>query len=147
MLKANSKKALANLWAYIRETTEDHFKDCEYWADVDKKPFEFDFNSNTGLANFIWDYEFMTQYGHEVERVYRGIYKTRTLYNVFFDWSQGLPCGGLFDYHLHTAKNIVAEILEETKEETGRFTEEQAADFLTTLIFNQVQKNRKGGII
>ena len=62
---------------------------------------------------------------------------------VFSDWAAGLACYGLFDYiAINGAADVVAKILDETPEESARFTETAAADFLTALIYREVVTNK-----
>jgi len=60
-------------------------------------------------------------------------------YTFFEYWAKGLSGCGMFDYwYFGNAREIVAEILEETEEEKNKYTEEAAADLLTRLIYREM---------
>lgn len=61
---------------------------------------------------------------------------------AFKDWCQGLP--SIFDtcyYYNRYAKDDLKIILEETEEEANKFTEEQAEEMLTELLFREIKNN------
>ena len=62
-------------------------------------------------------------------------------YNAFEYWCRGLP--SIIDtcyFYNRSAKDDVAEILEETEEEKNRYTEDDAGKLLTRLIYKEVFK-------
>lgn len=63
-------------------------------------------------------------------------------YEAFKRWAYGLPSVlNTDDYLVHrSAVNIVGNLLEETAEEKLRFTEEQAEELLTKLIYRELKK-------
>lgn len=66
-------------------------------------------------------------------------------YEIFKNWCQGLP--GLLDtcyYYNRSAVDDLAEILEETEEEKNRFTESEAEEKLTYLIYRELRKAERG---
>ena len=59
-----------------------------------------------------------------------------SIYNVIKDYAQGL--GSLFDcdyYYRCCARDLVGDILEQTKEEREKYSEDQAEDLMTLLIY------------
>jgi len=60
---------------------------------------------------------------------------------IFDDWMQGLPSIFGADYYLHcTALDDLGVILEETEAEKARFTEDDAAKLLSSLIFREIKR-------
>lgn len=60
-------------------------------------------------------------------------------FEAFKSWCQGLP--SLLDtcyYYNRSAKKDLAQILEETETEADKYTEEQAEEVLTRLIYRQI---------
>ena len=59
---------------------------------------------------------------------------------AFTEWCQGLP--SLIDtayyYCHHSAVDLVGDILEETKEERSKYSEEEAENLMTYLIYKEV---------
>ncbi|MBP5412257.1 MAG: hypothetical protein J6Y47_03255, partial [Bacteroidales bacterium] len=59
----------------------------------------------------------------------------------FIAWLSGLP--SIFDscyYYNRSAKDDIGAILEETENEKNRYTEEQAADLLSRVIYREIVK-------
>lgn len=60
-------------------------------------------------------------------------------YALFEEWAQGLALGQLFCYYYsRSAVDDLAGILEETPEEAARYTESEAEEMLTRLIYREV---------
>lgn len=119
MLKTNSKKAKENIKNYILENFE---------------PYNEKEGENLKDFKSVAKYIYLTFYGEAVlkDKNYKG-----DLYNYFKWWCQGLP--SILDtcyYYNRSAKDDIAKILEETEEEKNRYTEEEAEELLTKLIFN-----------
>lgn len=128
MLKTNSKKALENIRFYIA----DHFTPENY---TETPPQEF-----SEIATFILDI-FRSEKYHLIEdvRYYHGIENA-----AFKDWCAGLP--SVLDtcyFYNRSAVDDLSEILEETEEEKACYTEEQAENLLTTLIYRELIKAAK----
>lgn len=117
MLKTNSKKAQKNLLNYVVSNLS------EYAADG------YNLKITESNAYNIIDTMFHEEYyGYTKEH--------------FINFASGLSCGNVFDYFLHDAVNTLGEILEETESEKSRFTETQAENLLTSMIYNNVVKSR-----
>lgn len=126
MLKTNSKKARENIRTYIME----HFDPTGY--DVNQEPATFEETARIILDTFAEEKQYDTRYIYRV-----GL----SDYNVFKDWAAGLP--SILDtcyYYNRSAVDDLGEILEETTEEKARYTESQAEERLTYLIFRELQK-------
>lgn len=117
MLKTNSKAAKQNLMNYIRENAEEYISD-QYELPTEGKQI---------LAS--------------IAEIYKQEYREPMTQENFTKWAQGLPCGGLFDYYLHSAVDDLGEILEETNYECNRYTENEAELLLTKLIYREVLRN------
>lgn len=145
-LKTNSEKAIANIWDYIRNYTEDTFEEAKEWELEQGNEFNYDFSSNQDLASWIFD-TFKSEKSYAVNAKYLYTHKT-SLFDIFEEWASGLALGGLFCYYYNReAKEDLGNILEETEEEKARFNEQDAENYLTRIIFNQVTKNIKGGLL
>lgn len=125
MLKTNSKKAIENIRFYIMENFDCSNYDITKYGFA-KKPETFPEVARCILAVCKSEKRYQT-YNRE--------------FDMFKDWCQGLP--SLLDtcyYYNRSAMSDLAEILEETPEETERFTEEQAEEKLTYLIYRELKK-------
>lgn len=59
---------------------------------------------------------------------------------IFEDWARGLALGGLFCYYYNrSAVDDLGAILEETEEEKAKYTEMQAEEMLTRLIYREME--------
>ena len=122
MLRTNSKKARANVVEYIKQDAgylEDNY---EYIAETDQ---EF-------LASVYG--VFLSEKSYELQKN-----KHINQYNIFKEWAQGLAMGGLFCYYYNrSAVDDLGDILEETEEERQRYSESEAEEMLTRLIWREV---------
>lgn len=125
MLKTNSKQAAENIRAYIVEgfTPEGY---------TDNPPQEFPEIAAFILATFRSEKYWCLQdvrYYHGCEAL------------AFRDWCAGLA--GVLDtcyYYNRSAVDDLGAILEETAEEKARYTEPQAEQLLTDLIYRELLK-------
>lgn len=128
MLKTNSKKAAEN----IREYIVDGFTPEGY---TDNPPREF-----FKIAAFILDTFRSEKYWCPQDiRYYHG---SETA--AFADWCAGLPSilDTLYFYN-RSAVDDLGAILEETEQEKTRYTEQQAEQLLTSLIYRELQKGER----
>lgn len=125
MLKTNSKQAAENIRAYI----VDGFTPDGY---TDTPPQEFPEIAAFILATFRSEKYWCLQdvrYYHGCEAL------------AFRDWCAGLA--GVLDtcyYYNRSAVDDLGAILEETAEEKARYTEQQAEQLLTDLIYRELLK-------
>lgn len=125
MLKTNSKKAAENIRAYII----DNFKPENY---TDNPPQKFH-----QIAVFILD-TFRREKYHLPED-FR--YYLHCELSAFRDWCAGLP--SVLDtcyYYNRSSVDDLGAILEETEQEKARYTEQQAEQLLTDLIYRELLK-------
>lgn len=119
MLKTNCKKAKENLRNYCLESSIDYLTE-NYGFSVTEE----------NIYSIIKDVYRIETYSNSQKR-----------YVMDFEtWSQGLPCGGLFDYYLSSAVDTLANILEETEDERNRYSEAEAETMLTRLIYRETLK-------
>lgn len=60
-------------------------------------------------------------------------------YPIFKDWASGLALGQLFCYYYNrSAVDDLGAILQETEAEKAKYTEEQAEELLTSLIYREM---------
>ena len=127
MLRTNSKKARDNIRAYIME-------DADYileYADYEKAALD------PGDADAVLAYAFnifKKEYGWKIARNYG-----YPGYSIFQEWAAGLALGGLFCYYYNrSAVEDLGNILEETAAEKAKYTEDQAEEMLTRLIYREM---------
>ena len=128
MLRTNSKKAVENIRAYI----VDNFTPEGY---TDKPPQKF-----PEIAAFILDTFRSEKYWCPQDvRYYHGSEAA-----AFADWCAGLPSvlDTLYFYN-RSAVDDLGAILEETEQEKTRYTEQQAEQLLTSLIYRELQKGER----
>ena len=125
MLKTNSKKARENIHRYI----VDNFTPDNY----DLEPS----NDFATVAKVIYNCFIEEKSGiNDWSRVSESV--------IFADWCAGLP--SIFNtcyYYNRSAVDDLGVILEETEAEKARFTEDDAAKLLSSLIFREIKKAMK----
>ncbi len=128
MLKTNSKKAAENIRAYI----VDNFTPEGY---TDNPPQGF-----PKIAAFILDTFRSEKYHLPEDFRYYLHYEPA----AFRDWCAGLPSvlDTLYFYNRSAVADLGA-ILEETEQEKARYTEQQAEQLLTDLIYRELLKGAK----
>lgn len=126
MLFTRSKKAVENIRQYII----DHYDPTDYPEAPETGTFP-------EIARVILDTcQREKQYNHYP-----------STFAMFQDWCQGLP--PIFDtcyYYNRSAIKDLGDILEQTKEERERYTEDQAETVLTKLIFREIEKGAKNHV-
>ena len=135
MLKTNSKKAKDNIWNYLNG-----FIDIinEELIAYDPEPNYLQEGDRKELANVVYNYY--------TETFKKNHYKAYTTSDqkLFEDWAQGLTMCGMFDYYAYrddtNPKKILGDILEETEAERNRYTEDEAAQMLTYLIYREIKR-------
>lgn len=126
MLHTNCKKARENIRAYIT----DHFDPSGY--ELEKTPETFPEIAVCILETFADEKRYSTQYY---------LRYSITDQAAFTDWCQGLP--SILDtcyYYNRSAVADLAAVLEETPEEASKYTETQAENLLTRLIFRELMR-------
>ena len=130
-LKTNSKKAKANIQNYIRQAAN-YLIDCGYEVE------NYNLDNFNELSACIWD-TFQKEKYYSIEYINRN---RLSWYEVFKDWAQGLALN-LFDYYYNvSAVDLLGDMLEQTKEERNKYTERQADETLTRLIYREITNNR-----
>ena len=125
MLKTNSKQARENVKRYIL----DNF-DSGYAAEA-VNPENF-----AEVAKAIY-FDFF----RVIKTDYRYIKHNMTVQDLFADWASGLP--GILNtcyYYNRSALKDVQNILQQSDEQAGRYTESQAEQLLTYLIYREISR-------
>lgn len=129
MLKTNAREARENIRKYII----DRF-DCSNYVPK-QKPETF-----PEIAAFIMDCFRSEKYSiREDYQYYRNNERA-----AFLDWCAGLP--SVLDtcyYYNRSAVDDLAAILEETDSEKERYTETQAEELLTRLLYEELTKGER----
>lgn len=123
MLKSNSKQARENIKQYIVENfTPENYTDEEITG------FE-------NIAKFILDV-FKSEYYNVTGRY--------TQAEAFKNWCSGLPsvCDTCY-YYNRSAVEDLKKILDETDAEANKYTEQQAEELLTSLIYRELVRASK----
>lgn len=123
MLRTNTKKAKENIKNYIIENF-----DCSGY-DIETPETYKD------ICKTIYD----TFYSEKVKYDNRKM----PIYEIFKEWCSGLP--SILDtcyYYNRSAVEDLKNILEETEEEAKKFTEEQAEERLTYLLYREITNNK-----
>lgn len=121
MLKTNSKKAKQNLQNYISE----NFDGTNYGIE---KPDTF-----KELAKIVLD-TFKDEYCFEYN-----LNRRMTRQQLFVEWCAGLP--SILDtcyYYNRSAIDDLGAILEESEEERNKYTEAEAEQMLSNLIYREL---------
>ena len=122
MLRTNTNKARDNIKKYI----VDHFE-----------PYEEDgasLESFEDIAQYITNVFIIEKVKHDRRR-------NMSIYDYFREWMQDLPSVLDTCYYCHrSAVQDLGDILEETEEERNKFTESQAEEMLTRLIFRELYR-------
>ena len=124
MLRTNSKKAIENIRAYIMEG----FCGDNYGIETPETFSE--------VARLI--------YNDFAETYLYGYNRTRNRQEAFVEWCAGLP--SILDtcyYYNRSAVEDLGNILEETEEERNRYTEADAEEMLSRLIYREICKGCK----
>ena len=138
MLKTNSKKAKENLKKYIMEYSEPSFIDAMEYAKETEENFNYKIDSFSDRCKYLYN-RFKEEYCNDWN-----IKQYKSYQEVFNQWTRGLPVGGLFCYwYNREAKDDLQMILEETEQEKNKYTEEQAENLLTNLIYREILKNKE----
>lgn len=126
MLKTNSKKAVENVRAYIMQ-------DVDYIAE--RSGYTIDTENTDVVLAYAWAI-FKDEKKYDIERNYHN-----PNFGIFLDWARGLALGGLFCYYYNrSAVDDLGVILEETEEEKAKYTEQQAEEVLSRLIYREMEK-------
>lgn len=134
-IKTNSKQARENLTRYILDWSVDDIEESNEWA-AKEGGRVYDPESPADVADYI-----LAEFRRGTAEWERIQYGQRA---AFFEWTGGLPMGGLFCFRYNrSAKADVAEILEETETERDRFSEEEAEHFLADAILEWCLRNRR----
>lgn len=135
MLRANSNAAKINVMNYIREAATDELEERNAWNVEHEGAAPVDLSNDNNICRFIWDIFHEEKY-NGAEAYYH--FNTFTAFN---EWAQGLALGGLFLYYYNVpAVELAAAILEETPAEAARYTETEAEELITRLIYRVVME-------
>lgn len=135
MLRTNSKKFRANLMQYINDYMESVFDDRGITA-----------KSDSETCKNIYTI-FMDEFGNNEIKRFKLSRKYWNIYNIFEDYSRGLPLNGLFCYwYNRMALDDIASLKEMTEEEKARYqkrhNEDECGKILTSYIFNEIMKQK-----
>ena len=127
MLKTTTKKAKENIKKYVIDSSSDYLM-----YDYGYNEKEVKENIYSIIKECFIDEKVKFDLRYKAGRI--------SLQDLFEDYAQGLPLGGLFDYYLHNAVDTLGDILEESEEERNKYSEEEAEKMLTRLIFREMIK-------
>lgn len=125
MLKTNSKKARENIIAYIM----DHENTAEH---IGHEPENF---SEAAAAIYA---DFLRCYSNDHNR------RSYSPGEYFAEWAAGLP--SIIDtcyYYNRSARADLCEILEETPEESEKYSESESERLLSILIYREIERSAR----
>ncbi len=125
MLRTNSKQAAANIRAYILNNFNPYDEQPREWPEA---------------AAYILDTFRIEERVDEMVEKYHRAGRFISEQSLFETWAQGLPSVLVCSYYYKSAVDDLGEILEETAEERAKYTEEQAEQLLTRLIYRELKK-------
>jgi len=127
MLRSNGKKARENVRSYIMQDADY----LEERAQSEGKTLE----GVDGYLAFAWEI-FRDEMRGYIEKNY-----SCADFGIFLSWARGLAMGGLFCYYYNrSAVTDLGDILEETESERSRYSEQEAEEMLTRLIYREMQE-------
>ena len=126
MLRTNSKEVRAKVRQYIIDGFDSEAYGYEQYYNVDKENFSC-------VAHAIFDCLYIEKIKYNNQKF--------SHYEYFKDWMQELCSMVDSSYYYNvSAIDLLAEWLEETEAEKKRFTEEQAEEKITQLLYRELQK-------
>lgn len=132
MLRTTNKKVKATIENYINESVANWADDNFNYLTIDE--FE-ELKTYEGQCNLVID-KFLNEMvkGNKNAKYY-------SYYNLFVEWCEGQPSALDTGYYLHSAKSLLADWLEETPEEASRYTELEAENRITQLLWREITKH------
>ena len=126
MLRTNSKKVKEQIKSYIIENIDRDYIEEVTGKEVDKLTYS---EIKEALRSIVFE---------EMEK-HHCLRNRRGKYYFFKEWASGLPSALDTTYYYNiSAVDLLGGILEETDEERNRYTEMQAEEMLTKLLFNEI---------
>lgn len=132
MLRTTNKKVKATIKNYINESVADWVDDNFNYLTIDE--FE-ELKTYEGQCNLIID-KFLNEMVKNNKNA-----KYYSYYDLFVEWCEGQPSVLETGYYLHSAKNLLADWLEETPEEASKYTEQQSESRITQLLWREITKH------
>lgn len=131
-MKTNNKKVIENINNYII--------DCCDPALIEIIPESATLEEKKKIILNKFIYEKLKNYNYSIYETLKRFYNN-SIYEAFKDWAQGLPCGALFCYYYNVnAVDLVGGWLEQTESEKAKYTESQAEETATRLLFRELTK-------
>lgn len=138
MLKTNSKKAIENIKKYICDNVN-----FDYDTVNEKYYYVMKLEERKARGENI---DMFSVYAYAIyaimhEQVVTNDKRGYTLQEYFIYWCQGLPSVLNADYYLNrSAVQDLGDILEQTEAERNKYTESEAEEKLTYLIWREIYK-------
>ena len=138
MLKTNSKKAIENIKKYICDNVNfDYDTVNEKYYYVMKLEERKAHGENIDMFSVYAHALYYIMYDQVVKLDNRGL----TMYEYFIYWCEGLPGVLDTDYYLsRSAVQDLGDILEQTEAERNKYTESEAEEKLTYLMWREIHK-------
>lgn len=129
MLRTNSKEVKVKVKQYIMDGFDPEAYGYEQYYNVDKENFSC-------VAHAIYECLYDEKIKYNNQKLPK--------YEYFKDWMQGLCSMVDSSYYYNiSAIDLLADWLEETEEEKKRFTEEQAEEKITWLLYRELKSGCK----
>lgn len=132
MIRSNSKEAIKKIRKYILDNFDPEV--YEEYSHIDTEAPEAWEQVKEAIKETVYNEKIK----HDKRRLSKQAY--------FTEWAAGLPSLLATCYFINrSAVDDLAAILEETEEEKNRFTEEQAEEKITWLMFREIYKIERSG--
>lgn len=138
MLKTNSKAVKEKIQNYVIERYEvwyqDNFeyveKKAENFHEIAREIFKACFNAKA-----------INIHCKTVQEIYEFVYHFyKSFQTMFIDWCQGLPSILKCEYYYISAVEMLGDWLEENETERKKYTESQAEELISKLLFRDLAK-------
>lgn len=137
MLRTNSKKVYEKIDNYIIDTAKEYIQD--QYTDSNGAYYINDRYMNIEMINDLFAVIldiFSQEYLKHNKQYLTG---RVSRYAMFKEWASGLALGSTFLYYYNvSAVDLLGDILEQTTEERNKYTEEQAEELTTQLIYRRL---------
>lgn len=134
MLKTNSKEVNEKIKNLIIAS----YENCEEYYSFDNKEVKTKYNDI--CKDILQAFE-----NEKCKHDNRYLASRISKYDLFYEWLQGLPTS--FDIAddiflgYNSAKNLVADLLEQTEVEKNKYTEEQSEQLIVKLLYRELTKH------
>ena len=141
MLKTNTEQVQEKIKNYIVGGYKEWLEDNRNYIEKEAETFE---EIAKEILKDCFKAEALNIYCKTPKDIYNFIFKYYgSIQNMFIYWCQGLPSILNCDYYLYymvSPVDLLGEWLEETEEEKSKYSDDEASELITKLIFRDLAK-------